>query len=135
MTKSETTAKDQNFIDLALRERKKIGFRISLRRLFLGETSASLHVATSKSKQKKAKSEKAIEARISQREKEERNREYVIQKLQELEGIGYVLSERLYDEFGSLEEIVNTDIERLMNVEGIGEDRLESLITDVEKLL
>jgi ERCC4-type nuclease len=59
----------------------------------------------------------------------------VIGHLMQIEGIGPVLAERLYDEFGSLEAIVQATPERLMLVEGIGEVRLQTIPEDVRVLM
>jgi Fanconi anemia group M protein len=55
----------------------------------------------------------------------EEHQEYVVSSLYD---IGPIKSKRLLQEFGSIKDIVNSDVDELTEVEGIGEDTAESMV-------
>lgn len=131
----------KSYEELALWERGRIRARMAFRSFFQRAASAAAQRLASGefdpslSEDISDINDRAMQASVVRRQREEQQKKQVMQQLTQLEGIGRVLAERLYDEFGSLESIANATLERLRLVEGLNEPRLRTLPKEVRRLL
>lgn len=65
----------------------------------------------------------------------DRERKYHIRLLSKLPDIGVKVAQKLLDEFGSLQAIVNATPEELQTVDGIGSKRAQTVSNELKKLV